>query len=178
MRPIVSETRFLKRLLQDRSQPLGPRALTVVVGNQVVAQLDKDIGTTRTNRMFVNRVPRKVPGIGFVVADTHPLCNQQLDQGARQPTIIGVKHPDLPGSRRTPAQLPGKAVHGKDDGMGQRRHSGKFVMIRAIAEVQTAFDLCCIRVPVGRDDRAVVKLHQKCRVIFAPVGINHQAREI
>ena len=125
--------------------------------------------------MSVNGITRQVSCIGFIVACAPTLRAACGHKRYSEPSIIRIKHADFPRAGRATAQTRGKAVDRADDGccdfVGQ---IGVGCVIGTVQAAQAFFDLSLIGVAVGRDDRAVVKAHHNCRIIFATVRITDQ----
>ena len=146
-----------------------------------MAQLDQHVGTAGAERVAVDGIALKMAAIGFVLPhhDTG-FAAQEIKKRQRQTGIeMGIEDADMPGPVGPPDEPGGEAVDGADHRIDlPRGQPFKRVVIGPVEGVQPPFDLGRIDVAVGRNDRAVIKLHHQCRVILAPVGVDHEAREI
>jgi len=164
---------------KDRGEPVCPGVLFSGGSDQVVAQFDQHVGATVLQCVPVHAIAGQVAGVWLVVADCQvALRPQRRYQGMRQAGIGGIKNAYFPRAWRAAAQLRRKAVDRHQDRAGARGETRLSVVVGAITQIQTRLALCGVRVAVGGDDRAVIELHQECRIVFATVRVDHEARKI
>ena len=130
--------------------------------DQIIAQLDQNMGATRGDRMAVKGIALKRACIGLIFADAEVRFRLQAgDERARQPLIRGIENAHMPRPGRTAAKLRCETVDRDDDRvLFARGELGQSGVIGPVTCVQAALPLRGVGAGVAGDEGAVIELGQ------------------
>lgn len=131
--------------------------------------------------MPINRIAGQMAVVRLIIAHAKiRIFPQSRNQRQREPAVeMRMQNANVPGAWGAALEAGGKGMDGDDHRVitpGGKLGIGG--MIGPIKPRKPLFDPVRIQIPIGRNDRAVIKPHHQGRVILAPVRINHQTREI
>ena len=125
--------------------------------------------------MLIYAVARQMPIIGLVYAHGEVSAGLQSGNGKIcQPAVFSEKDANFPRTGRAALEPRCERMH-RNDGAIRGCQLAVGFMIGTVILLQPTFHVRRVRIAIGRNEGAVVNLHQQGGIIFAAVGINHQS---